>query len=182
MRLLPRLLVSLSPRLPVSPSPLCSPRFHAHRASGDDHDHRHPAGPGVRRRSDGPARPPREAATKATIVKLNAIIMQRYESYFTRRMPINPTTDPSGNPLRRTQIALDRLYAIRDIMRMEMPDRSPDIPTDAGAGHGQFNPPIVLPNSGQSVPIPALARLYHNRFTTNPPAAGGSNGQPNYFI
>ena len=30
----------------------------------------------------------REAATKATIAKLNSIIMQRYESYMTRRVPI----------------------------------------------------------------------------------------------
>ena len=30
-----------------------------------------------------------EYATKATITKLNNIIMQRYESYLTRRLPIN---------------------------------------------------------------------------------------------
>ena len=32
----------------------------------------------------------REYATKATIAKLNNIIMQRYESYLTRRVPISP--------------------------------------------------------------------------------------------
>ena len=31
----------------------------------------------------------REAATKATIAKLNTIIMARYESYMTRRVPIS---------------------------------------------------------------------------------------------
>ena len=33
----------------------------------------------------------REYATKATIAKLNNIIMQRYESYLTRRVPISTT-------------------------------------------------------------------------------------------
>ena len=64
----------------------------------------------------------REAATKATIAKLNNIIMQRYESYMTRRVPIQipPSTPP---PL----AARLRLYAIRDLMRMEMPDSLADI-------------------------------------------------------
>ena len=30
-----------------------------------------------------------EAKTKATIAKLNALVMQRYESYMTRRVPID---------------------------------------------------------------------------------------------
>ena len=36
-----------------------------------------------------------EAATKATIAKLNTIIMKRYESYLTRRVPISLSTDTS---------------------------------------------------------------------------------------
>ncbi len=76
------------------------------------------------------------AATKATIAKLNAIIMKRYESYLTRRVPVNL------NNLSPGQAAEDRLYAIRDIMRMEMPDH----PADINSG------PITLPNSKQSVP------------------------------
>ena len=33
-----------------------------------------------------------EAKTKATIAKLNALVMQRYESYMTRRVPITILT------------------------------------------------------------------------------------------
>ena len=72
-----------------------------------------------------------EAATKATIAKLNAIIMKRYESYRTRRVPISLSTDTSGKALSRAQIAEDRLYAIRDIMRMEMPDHTADINSES---------------------------------------------------
>ncbi len=95
----------------------------------------------------------REDATKATIAKLNNIIMARYMNYRTRRVPLNISTDPSGNRLTPAQIARDRLYALRDLMRMEMPDRSDDV------NQG----PIQLPNSHLSVPRPALSQSYLSR-------------------
>ncbi len=86
----------------------------------------------------------REAATKATIAKLNAIIMRRYESYMTRRVPLDLSTSiTTGSRLTPFQVAQDRLYAIRDIMRMEMPDR---VRNDV-----ESTTPIVLPNSGRAV-------------------------------
>jgi prepilin-type N-terminal cleavage/methylation domain-containing protein len=120
----------------------------------------------------------RAAATKATIAKLNNIIMQRYESYMTRRVPLPSLVYPSGlnkgNPLSPTDAAQDRLYAIRDLMRMEMPDRADDIRDN----------PIVLPNSQQSVPRPALSQLYYNywsRNKDNPSATGVNNGQAEFL-
>jgi prepilin-type N-terminal cleavage/methylation domain-containing protein len=98
----------------------------------------------------------REAATKATIAKLNSIIMKRYESYLTRRVPVSLSNLPPA------QAAQDRLYAIRDIMRMEMPDCTADI----------SSPPISLPNSTASVPRPALSQLYYNRLVNSPPSTG----------
>jgi hypothetical protein len=62
----------------------------------------------------------REAATKATIAKLDSIIMRRYESYMNRRVPIST----SGFPPRVA--AQYRLFALRDLMRMEMPERPAD--------------------------------------------------------
>jgi hypothetical protein len=97
----------------------------------------------------------REAATKATIAKLNAIIMRRYESYMYRRVPV----DLSG--LTPTDAATARLYAIRDLMRMEMPDRIDDI-TD-----GPIT--ITLP-SGKTASIPqrpALMTLYNSYYTAH---------------
>jgi prepilin-type N-terminal cleavage/methylation domain-containing protein len=98
------------------------------------------------------------AATRATIAKLNNIIMRRYESYATRRVPVNLT---GLAPSKATQ---DRLYAIRDLIRMEMPDRQSDIDDN----------PITLPNSGASIPRPALSKLYQMYITK----AGTSVGPP----
>lgn len=89
----------------------------------------------------------REAATKATIAKLNNIIMQRYESYLTRRVPINT----SG--MAPSVAATNRLAALRDLMRMEMPERWSDI-SDA---------PGVLPN-GSALAETSLHLLYRNRY------------------
>lgn len=63
-----------------------------------------------------------EEKTKATIAKLDAIIMRRYESYKTRRIPLNipPNTPPK-------LVAWMKLNALRDLMRMEMPDCGWDI-------------------------------------------------------
>ncbi len=99
----------------------------------------------------------REAATKATIAKLNNIVMQRYESYMTRRVPV----DLSGLPPQ--QAAYARLYLMRDLMRMEMPDRIEDI----------TSPPLSLTYSSKtvSVPKPALTQLYNNFYTSHYNAA-----------
>jgi prepilin-type N-terminal cleavage/methylation domain-containing protein len=103
-----------------------------------------------------------KAATTATITKLNNIIMRRYESYLTRRVPLDLSKDTSGNRMSPKQMAEDRLYAIRDIMRMEMPDRSEDINSD----------PIQLPNSHNKVARPALSSLYYSRLNATPPTTG----------
>lgn len=63
----------------------------------------------------------REAKTKSTIAKLNAIVMQKYESYRTRRLPISTA---GKQPL---PAAVARLDALRELMRMEMPDRWTDV-------------------------------------------------------
>jgi prepilin-type N-terminal cleavage/methylation domain-containing protein len=83
----------------------------------------------------------RVAKTRATITKLHNIIMGMYESYRTRRVPINTV---GMNP---NLAAPARLYALRDLMRMEMPERFTDI----------TYPPIYLTSP------PALSQAYSNR-------------------
>ncbi len=77
----------------------------------------------------------RFAKTESTINKLNAIIMRKYDSYRTRRVPVdimgvakfkglvnaNATAVP---PRVAAQIRVD---ALRELMRMEMPDSFSDI-------------------------------------------------------
>jgi prepilin-type N-terminal cleavage/methylation domain-containing protein len=109
-----------------------------------------------------------KAATTATIAKLNNIIMRRYESYLTRRVPLDLSTDKDGKRMTPAQMAKDRLYAIRDLMRMEMPDRSEDI----------NSPPIELPNSLKKVTRPALSSLYYSRLNdagTKPTTGNGED-------
>jgi hypothetical protein len=94
----------------------------------------------------------RLAATKATVSKLNALVMQRYESYMTRRVPL----DVSGmTPQEAAEI---RLFAVRDLMRMEMPERWSDI----------SNGPLRLKSSDgkavKSVPQPPLHRIYQYKY------------------
>jgi hypothetical protein len=62
--------------------------------------------------------------TKATVAKLDEIIMRMYAGYATRRVPINTSGVHPQEAARR------RLDALRDLMRMEMPERFNDI-TDA---------------------------------------------------
>ncbi|MCD4727004.1 MAG: prepilin-type N-terminal cleavage/methylation domain-containing protein [Pirellulales bacterium] len=105
----------------------------------------------------------REMATKATIVKLNNVIMRRYESYRTRRVPIR--IPPVATPRQAAEI---RLTALREIMRMEMPERWSDIidPCLSDDVTPDLDTPIPISSGAVSVPLyrPALSRLYAQRY------------------
>ncbi len=90
----------------------------------------------------------REAKTKSLITRLDRIIMQRYESYRTRRVPVDTSGIPRNDPQYVTRIVRARLDAVRDLMRMEMPDRWADV-TDL---------PIALPDP------PGLSQLYKMQY------------------
>jgi type II secretory pathway pseudopilin PulG len=100
----------------------------------------------------------REAATKATIAKLNLVIMKRYESYMTRRMPIKI---PLGTG--PTAAAALRLTAVADLMRMEMPVTVADI----------TGPPQV-----PGLPLPSLTTVYR----ASPPSNIEESAQCLYLI
>jgi hypothetical protein len=92
----------------------------------------------------------RQSKTKATIQKLDSIVAELYESYHIRRVPINTS---GMAPL---AAARARLYALRDIMRMEMPERLSDI----------TQMPLFLPA------VPTLCQAYRARLN----AASGPVG------
>ncbi len=90
----------------------------------------------------------RVAKTKATIAKLNSIVMYCYESYHTRRVPlsraqIDQIIAENGWSPPLQAVARVRLNALYDLMRMEMPDRWSDV----------NGPPLV-----SGLPRPALSR------------------------
>lgn len=63
--------------------------------------------------------------TKSTIRKIDAVIQPMYESYLTRRVPMN-----SGNP---KMAAMTRLQNLRTLMAAEMPDNWADATVSLGA-------------------------------------------------
>jgi prepilin-type N-terminal cleavage/methylation domain-containing protein len=65
----------------------------------------------------------RIAKTKATIAKLDFIVERLYDKYRTRRLPMN------FDGIAPSQVASQRLYAMRDLMRMELPQSFADITT-----------------------------------------------------
>jgi len=104
----------------------------------------------------------RAAKTRATIAKLHNIIMGMYESYHTRRVPINTSAMSTHDQaaMRDPHIAaMVRLCLLRDMMRMEMPERY----TDLANGLNSFNIPWTSPTGdslSQKVSLPSVPALY----------------------
>jgi prepilin-type N-terminal cleavage/methylation domain-containing protein len=84
------------------------------------------------------------AKTKALIARLNALIMPRYEQYRYRRLPIQM---PSG--VTAQQAAQIRCDCLRQLMRMEMPDRWTDI----------IDAPVAM-TSSVTMPRPSVSQAY----------------------
>ena len=122
------------------------------------------------------------AKTKATITKLHYIIMARYDSYRTRRVPVDVrefVTAHSGagdiydandsTKLHGTRAhAHARLVALRDLIRIEMPDRWSDVVLDHSSTTPQQEVPIApsLLSNGFSSSISArYFRLYRDALT-----------------
>jgi prepilin-type N-terminal cleavage/methylation domain-containing protein len=125
-----------------------------------------------------------DGKTKATIAKLNALVMQRYESYLTRRVPIDLsalTVTISGvkQKIPPKQAALLRYCALLDLMRMEMPERTYDI----------VNYPLKIKEPDISTGIlqnwtarPALSQIFFQKYNTYPaPSSGRDYASAKYF-
>lgn len=114
-----------------------------------------------------------ESKTKSIIVKLNNVMMQRYESYMTRRVNIPAPAGLTAAQLaawnRPLNAARRRLDAIRDLMRMEMPDSQADVVTPPTSMTYPYCPTPI------SIPEPGLHRLY--RAPANLPTANFDSAQ-----
>jgi prepilin-type N-terminal cleavage/methylation domain-containing protein len=85
--------------------------------------------------------------TRALITKLDAIIKAKWEAYQTRRVPIViPPLSPTFGPL---DAAKARLDGLRDLMRMELPDRYTDIAEIDNSGAV----PVIKRPYGLAMPI-----------------------------
>ncbi len=86
----------------------------------------------------------REHRTRSIIAKIDQLISEKYEAYRTRSLPLRiPLLGPVDSNNKPTYTdprtaAQIRLYAMRDLMRMELPDRKSDL----------TNNPIVIIQKG----------------------------------
>jgi len=76
----------------------------------------------------------REAKTRMMISRLHTLLMERYDSYKTRRIDTSILDDAIRTAMLRDptpdERADNRLLALRQLMRMEMPDRWSDLLND----------------------------------------------------
>jgi len=135
--------------------------------------------------------------TKAFIAKLDAIIKAKHETYRTRRVPVNigadTFTDSNGNgswdfgepfiadwngngtfDLAQTPpvAAKIRLDCLRDLMRLEMPDRWTDVEDDPTA-------PFEL---ATKIVRPSVSAGYKRRFDASTPSNEFQNAECLYMI
>jgi len=124
-------------------------------------------------------------ATKATIAKLDNLVMQRYLSYQNRRISINvppmPCVSSVGGAFGPKQYATLRMQAIRDLMRMEMPERWSDIwnpttkqlagPTGSWDKGWTANLPYGTTWTVSPLASPSLQQIYFAKLS-NPAAYG----------
>ena len=100
------------------------------------------------------------AKTRSMIARLHNQIMLRWEGYRTRRVPLNiavPVGDPYANDPK--YVAGKRLIAMRELMRLELPERYTDI-TD--------EPVLINPKKGsQPATGTAVWQAYSRRYKNN---------------
>jgi prepilin-type N-terminal cleavage/methylation domain-containing protein len=105
------------------------------------------------------------AKTRATIAKLHRLIMARYESFKTRRIPIDMSFNAdTGAALSLTpaQMADIRLDAIREIMRQELPDCVADILQRPETLPMNSFQPISSDPRKQIVPPTSICQAYYD--------------------
>ncbi|MDZ7620459.1 MAG: prepilin-type N-terminal cleavage/methylation domain-containing protein [Patescibacteria group bacterium] len=88
----------------------------------------------------------REMKTKATIAKLDEIVMRMYAGYANRRVPIDTSGMAPG------LAATARRNSRADLLRMEMPNNFAEISTGPTSGYGLQQPALQL--AYKSLPLP----------------------------
>jgi len=121
----------------------------------------------------------RKTRTKATIAKINRIIMERYESYQHRPVEmIGKNGEILGQdenaPLKGDHYLQAILDARRDLMRMEMPDRTNDYWRDSDNNGVNDVTPVQF-NWG-SINEPALFHAYASELRSAVQRAGQNEG------
>ena len=100
----------------------------------------------------------KEDRTKAQIMKIHELLMERWEQYRYRRVPATPAMTmmrTSGGNINNRAMAFQRLIAIRELMRMELPTFKSDV---------ESAPVFLRDPLNSTLPFqPATWRAYRNR-------------------
>jgi prepilin-type N-terminal cleavage/methylation domain-containing protein len=127
----------------------------------------------------GVAEQAKEKRTRSIVMKLDQLIMQRYDGYRTRPLPIRigagtrPKSESftdsnnngfwnvgepeqNSNGIGERGAAFYRLMSLRELMRMELPDRRSDIINYTVAGY-------PMESTATGMPLAALQRTYYRK-------------------
>ena len=112
--------------------------------------------------------------TRATIATLHDLLMERYESYRYRRVPISTTgLDPDD--------AADlRLQGLRELMKMEMPDRWADVLL--GPYPGPALDPVLIVDGSNNPTRTALSEAYLRKYSAASPTIANQGAECLYMI
>jgi prepilin-type N-terminal cleavage/methylation domain-containing protein len=119
----------------------------------------------------------KEQRTQVQIARLHSIVMEKWESYRTRAVPLRLTYKdvPSDAKYPALALAAGRLAALRELMRMEMPDRIVNLNAldVSGARKASWVEAKYIATSGStdvektwfigSMPIPSLWSAYRRQ-------------------
>jgi len=107
----------------------------------------------------------RDARTHAEVAKLSTIIAPQWESYVSQNVGI--TYIPAPAQFNSRERSLARLMGLRDLMRMELPDRITDLIAGYQSGNPGPNGPVFVNwgagRSTQLTSVPYLFRSYIRR-------------------
>src|SRR5262245_36832495 len=114
----------------------------------------------------------RDARSHAQVAKLNSIVAPQWESYVARNVAVSY----GGGQFAPRERSLARLFGLRDLMRMELPERITDLIRGYGSGNPAPNGPMVIDWGGgrqtQLTSVPHLFRAYLRRINA---IYGGAN-------
>jgi prepilin-type N-terminal cleavage/methylation domain-containing protein len=131
-----------------------------------------------------------ESKTRSTIAKIHEVLASKWEGYLSRPLPLKlPTVAFQADPatgqraLSGREMARLRLSAIRDLMRMEMPDRlsdlsSPPTPLRARLFEGMANQTFF----DITVPLPATLRRLQEMVAAGTWSATNLNAELLYVL
>lgn len=115
----------------------------------------------------------REAKTKAIISRIHSLLMEHYDTYTSRRVKLRPEVLDAISGMNTTTAkkgqakAEARLYALRELILMEMPDRWSDVLLNSVGtppASSTFRYPIYLDVSNTNSGRTELADLYRRTF------------------